>query len=108
LELTETPDWLATKRYPDNTGPDYAYTAAGRLATRTWARGNPRISTTDSYNDAGEQVNVNFSDSTPDVASTMDRRVRTRPSTETLFAPAGSSSTLPVYHTRPPPRKWRS
>ena len=37
--------WLANKRYPDpvtglpsNTGPDYTYTAGGRLKTRSWAK----------------------------------------------------------------------
>jgi hypothetical protein len=44
--------WLNNKRYPDNLGPDYTYTAAGRLQTRTWARTNgaSRLSTTYSYN----------------------------------------------------------
>ena len=37
--------WLLSKDYPDpttgaagTTGPDYTYTAGGRLKTRTWAR----------------------------------------------------------------------
>src|SRR5437899_7603646 len=44
--------WLFSKRYPDNTGPDYTYTAGGRLKTRTWARtgtGGNRIVTTYTY-----------------------------------------------------------
>lgn len=31
--------WLVRKEYADGKGPDYGYTAAGRLKTRTWARG---------------------------------------------------------------------
>jgi hypothetical protein len=30
--------WLNQKQYHDNTGPSYTYTAAGRLASRAWAR----------------------------------------------------------------------
>jgi hypothetical protein len=30
--------WLSSKRYPDDKGPDYTYTPAGQLDTRTWAR----------------------------------------------------------------------
>jgi YD repeat-containing protein len=44
--------WLASKRYADSTGPDYTYSAAGRLKTRTWSRtgiGGLRIVTTYSY-----------------------------------------------------------
>src|SRR5690606_28618849 len=33
-----TRGWLDNKRYDDDTGPDYTYTAAGRLLTREWAR----------------------------------------------------------------------
>ena len=31
--------FLAGKTYADGHGPSYGYTAAGRLASRTWARG---------------------------------------------------------------------
>ena len=31
--------WLDSKQYADGHGPSYLYTAAGRLQTRTWARG---------------------------------------------------------------------
>lgn len=30
--------WLDSKRYADTSGPDYTYTAGGRLKTRQWAR----------------------------------------------------------------------
>ena len=65
--------WLDNKRYADNQGPDYTYTAAGRLASRAWARG---VTTTYSYNDAGDLSGVNYSDATPDVAYNYDRRGR--------------------------------
>lgn len=44
---------------------DYDYTAAGRLETRTWARG---ISTTYDYNYAGQLATTDYSDDTPDIA----------------------------------------
>src|SRR5436190_558056 len=31
--------WLSSKVYDDSHGPSYDYTPAGRLRTRTWARG---------------------------------------------------------------------
>jgi RHS repeat-associated protein len=70
--------WLEGKRYEDDTGPDYTYTAAGRLETRTWARtvgGNPLV-TTYSYNHAGDLSGVDYSDATPDVTYGYDRRGR--------------------------------
>ena len=62
--------WLANKRYADNTGPEYAYTPAGRLYQRTWARG---VITTYITNAAGEVASVDYSDSTPDITYTYDR-----------------------------------
>ena len=65
--------WLVEKNYAGETDdgvtdPDYAYTAAGRLATRTWERG---VSTTYSY-DAGHSVSTDYSDTTPDIAQSYD------------------------------------
>src|SRR5205814_890178 len=67
--------FLTSKRYGDNTGPDYTYTDAGRLETRTWARtvGGQPLVTTYGYNNAGELTSINYSDSTPDVTYTHDR-----------------------------------
>jgi len=65
--------WLASKRYNDGKGPDYTYTAAGRLDSRTWARG---IETDYDYNSAGDLVSVDYSDSTLDVGYGYDRRGR--------------------------------
>jgi RHS repeat-associated protein len=62
--------WMVRKRYADGKGPDYAYTPAGRLYQRTWARG---VSTTYTTNAAGEIVSIDYSDSTPDVTYTYDR-----------------------------------
>ena len=48
---------LNSKPYKDNTGPGYTYTAAGRLQTRTWARG---ITTTYGYGTAGDPAIRDF------------------------------------------------
>ena len=66
--------FLLSKQYPDSQGPTYTYTAAGRLATRTWARG---ITTYYAYNPAGDLASVNYDDNlTPGVTHTYDRRGR--------------------------------
>jgi RHS repeat-associated protein len=66
--------WLDYKHYTDSTGPSYAYTDAGRLATRTWARG---VTTTFSYDNNGDPKTIDYSDSTPDVTFAYDRAGRT-------------------------------
>ncbi len=70
--------FLLGKRHADNTGPDYSYTAAGRLLTRTWARtvGGQPLVTTYTNNAAGELLGIDYSDSTPAVTFTFDRRGR--------------------------------
>lgn len=75
---------LARKEYADGKGPGYTYTAAGRLLTRTWARrvnGAPLV-TTYGYNNAGAVSNVDYSDSTPDVAIIHDRLGRLKSMTD--------------------------
>jgi len=67
---------LTNKAYADGLGPNYTYTAGGRLATRTWARGSPRISTTYAYNHAGDLATVDYSDATLDLTYGYDRRGR--------------------------------
>ncbi|HEV2691911.1 MAG TPA: hypothetical protein VG347_03370 [Verrucomicrobiae bacterium] len=62
--------WLTNKLYDDGHGPSYTYTYAGRLASRTWARG---IITSYSYDGAGSLTNIAYSDSTPSVTNTFDR-----------------------------------
>lgn len=81
--------WLENKRYNDNTGPNYTYTAAGRLLTRSWARG---VTTTYGYNDAGDLTSVDYSDSTPDVTYGYDRRGRQK-----TVNVGGSLNTTRVY-----------
>lgn len=62
---------MVGKVYADGKGPSYAYTPAGRLATRTWARG---IVTTYGYSNAGQLQSVMYSDvTTPSAAYTYDR-----------------------------------
>src|SRR5262249_3047893 len=56
-------------------GPGYTYTAAGRLASRTWARG---VTTTYLYDNGGSQTNIVYSDGTPSVTNTLDRLGRLR------------------------------
>jgi RHS repeat-associated protein len=63
--------WLTSKTYDGNTaGPSYGYTAAGRLQTRTWARG---VTTTYGYDNAGGLTSVGYSAGTPDASYTYDR-----------------------------------
>lgn len=54
-------------------GISYSYTPAGRLQTRTWARG---IVTTYGYDAGGSLTNISYSDSTPAVAYAFDRMGR--------------------------------
>jgi RHS repeat-associated protein len=82
--------FLSSKRYADNTGPDYTYTGGGRLNTRLWARtgtGGQRILTTYTYgfNDGlqndhhGDLVGVAYSNdpqNTPAISYGYDRRGR--------------------------------
>ncbi len=56
---------LTNKLYADGKGTAYGYTPDGKLATRTWARGD---TTTYSYDGVGQMTNINYSDSTPDVS----------------------------------------
>lgn len=65
--------WLTSKQYADSQGPSYSYSAAGRLTSRTWARG---VVTTNTYDYAGQLATVDYSDSTPDVGFFYDRRGR--------------------------------
>lgn len=63
--------FLTNKTYDGNSnGPSYCYTAAGRLATRVWARG---VVTTNRYDTAGSLIAVSYSDSTPGITYTYDR-----------------------------------
>ena len=54
----------------------YTYGAAGRLASRTWARtdgGTPLVTTYGYDPQTGELLSVDYSDTTPDLAFTYDR-----------------------------------
>ena len=65
--------WLTSKTYDNSVaGPSYQYTYAGRLATRTWARG---ITTTYHHDDnAYDLTSISYSDNTaPTVNYTYDR-----------------------------------
>ncbi|MBI3871290.1 MAG: RHS repeat-associated core domain-containing protein [Verrucomicrobia bacterium] len=62
--------FLTNKAYADGLGPNYTYTAGGKLKARAWVRG---ITTTYVTNSIGEVVTIDYSDSTPDVSFTFDR-----------------------------------
>ncbi len=62
---------LANKRYADNKGPSYTYTAGGKLKTRLWARG---VLTTYGYDaQTGDLLTTTYSDATPAVTNTYAR-----------------------------------
>jgi RHS repeat-associated protein len=63
--------FLTGKTYDGGaSGPSYTYTDAGRLRSRTWARG---VGTTNSYNHLGELSEINYTDNTPDVTYGYNR-----------------------------------
>jgi integrase len=70
--------WLDQKLYDDGKGPAYTYHPSGKLHTRTWARlvGGQALTTTYLYNNAGQLQSTDYSDSTPDLSYTHDRRGR--------------------------------
>lgn len=84
--------FLLNKHYTDGTGPTYTYKPSGRLLTRTWAR-TPAVTTTYSYNAAGELAGTDYSDATPDVVVTYDRTGRA----STITDASGQRSF--VYHS---------
>jgi RHS repeat-associated protein len=55
---------LQSKVYPDGNGPTFTYTPAGRVLTRTWARG---VVTTSAYDTAGRLQQTSYSDGTPSI-----------------------------------------
>ena len=70
---------LTRKQYTDTKGTNYTYTAAGRLASRAWARG---VTTTYSYTQ-GLLTLTDYNDSTPDVTITYDGYSRQSTVTQT-------------------------
>lgn len=76
--------WLTSKRYNDNTGPDYDYWPSARLKTRDWARSvsSTRLRTNYVYNNAGDLWTVDYADATPDVTNTYDRLGRLKTTTD--------------------------
>jgi RHS repeat-associated protein len=81
---------LVGKKDAANKSVTYTYDAAGRVATRTWARG---VSTTYSYNDFGDLTGIDYSDATPDVGfANIDRLGRPRAVTQ-----AGLGSEVLAY-----------
>jgi YD repeat-containing protein len=67
--------FLTNKAYADGKGPNYTYSPAGRLQTRTWARlaGGQPLATTYAYDNAGSLATMNYSDYTPGLGYAFDR-----------------------------------
>jgi RHS repeat-associated protein len=68
-QYSTTRGFLLAKRDASNKGANYTYNAAGRLATRTWARG---VTITYTYDNGGRMVSANYSDTTPDITMAYD------------------------------------
>jgi YD repeat-containing protein len=69
--------WLASKRDAAGNGCDYTYSPSGRLSTRLWGRGSPRLQTSYGYDVFGSPSSITYSDGlTPSVSFTYDRRGR--------------------------------
>jgi len=66
---------LTNKIYADTKGTDYTYYDSGLLKERIWERGSG-LKTTYGYNGLARIDDVDYSDSTPDVARTFDRAGR--------------------------------
>ena len=76
---------VSMKRDALANGADYAYTPAGRLRERLWARGNPRIKTTYTTNIQGGLASVVYSSdpaSTPAVSLAYDAQGRPKTVTQ--------------------------
>gem|GEM_PF-881523 len=71
--------FLTNKLYADANGPAYSYTAAGRLASRTWERtfslkhGSANLQSFYAYNPAGELSSVTYTDASPSLSYVYDR-----------------------------------
>src|SRR4030042_1157766 len=69
---------LTSKKDAAGKSVSYTYLTGGRPATRTWSRtvaggGGPGLVTTYSYNAAGDLTGLDYSDSPPAVAFSVDR-----------------------------------
>jgi YD repeat-containing protein len=73
---------VVSKVFPDGTSTDYSYNAAGQVQTRKWARtiapGGPKVTTTCTWNNAGQLTGIGYNDGTPSVALSYDRSGRVR------------------------------
>ena len=84
---------LANKRYVDNKGPTYTYTAGGKLKTRLWARG---VLTTYGYDaKTGDLLTTAYSDATPAVTNTYARSGQLQ-----SVADASGLRTFGYHHTQ--------
>lgn len=87
--------WLVNKRFNDQVGPEYLYSAAGRRTRFHWVRGAviPRHQLL--YNSAGDLQGIEYADTvpnTPDISYTYDRLGRPRTVTD------GAGTRTFAYH----------
>lgn len=87
--------WLVNKRFNDQVGPEYLYSAAGRRTRFHWVRGAaiPRHKLL--YNSAGDLQGIEYADTvpnTPDISYTYDRLGRPRTVTD------GAGTRTLAYH----------
>ncbi|MCG8407086.1 MAG: hypothetical protein MI923_17965 [Phycisphaerales bacterium] len=78
---------LTRKVYPDSTQVKYVYNDYSALKSRDWARGPISIVGETSYTydpDTGQLTNIDYTDSTPDIAFTYDRLGRIATVTDAL------------------------
>ena len=65
--------FLVSSTFADGNGSTVSNSLSGTILKRTWARG---VSASYGYNNAGDPISIDYSDSTPDVTYTLDRRGR--------------------------------
>jgi hypothetical protein len=74
---------LLSKRYADEKGPGYTYTADGKMymadASRLLANSTIRLNKTHNYNAAGQLTGIDYNDTTPDVTITYNRLGQKKP-----------------------------
>jgi YD repeat-containing protein len=101
---------LLAKTDANNAAVTYAYDLAGRRSTRTWARG---VVTTYAYDPAsGDLTGTSYSDGTPAVSNTYDRRGRLATvvdgsgSRSFTYTASGQVAEDTITYTGEPARQW--
>jgi len=81
---------LSSKIYADGKGTSYAYTVAGRLSGRKWARsaGGQALESRYGYDGAGDLISTVYNDNTPPVSISYDRLGRKQSEGNTISSTA--------------------